>query len=487
MNVYPNRFWAMILLGFVSFSVYGQYQLTGVMINSCGTEGNQEFVTLRTTESIDPSLVNISYGSDESCNTFVVYDQFIAPSAAVINEINTLANCTAFQAATNPIPADSEVFIFDQDFDPNGYENWDAFCGRSILVLFNQLPNPNGNYSNSSSIRFFCTAYDGMDLGNYQYTNTDRTVDGSTASWTNGPGSVNSDIPDPANCGFGQIACMTDLPNTLITDTLEICFVEMPFALTSNLSIIEELITDGSDATVEWFLDEMATMPINFAQQNGLEVALNDIMDDQVFVRITVMGCPTEVLPVPVNIQNATIALPLDFIPDSTVRFCPSDLPKTYSLLDTSLLLQWSFDGMVVSTDTAVTFDIPDLPFELELLVQTPNCPEQLLIQNAELSDDCPCEVIIPNAFTPNGDGENDHFFPVFSPDCIPLVEDFRLVVYNRWGKMVYESQDPEAMGWDGQFNGGEAVSDVYVWIAEYRLPQNDEFRQEKGDMTLIR
>lgn len=92
------------------------------------------------------------------------------------------------------------------------------------------------------------------------------------------------------------------------------------------------------------------------------------------------------------------------------------------------------------------------------------------------------CPFLFPNAFTPNDDGTNDVFRPV--GEC-PEVESFRFQVYNRWGDLVFEGLEPTD-GWDGEVNGQPAPTDVYVWWARYRLPDQEEIL-EKGDVTLLR
>lgn len=89
-----------------------------------------------------------------------------------------------------------------------------------------------------------------------------------------------------------------------------------------------------------------------------------------------------------------------------------------------------------------------------------------------------------PNAFTPNGDGANDVFKPVYG--CPAVRVDFR--IYNRWGKLVFQSTDP-MQGWDGKSEGAAAPSDVYVWVLEYEVEQNGQIIKipEQGQVTLLR
>ena len=94
----------------------------------------------------------------------------------------------------------------------------------------------------------------------------------------------------------------------------------------------------------------------------------------------------------------------------------------------------------------------------------------------------CPCEVAVPNAFTPGlRDGVNDNFNPVIS--CAQMT-DYNFRVYARWGEMVYESND-RTEAWNGELDGEMLPADVYVWVLEYNNGVEDV--QESGDVTLIR
>ncbi len=95
--------------------------------------------------------------------------------------------------------------------------------------------------------------------------------------------------------------------------------------------------------------------------------------------------------------------------------------------------------------------------------------------------------LVFPGAFTPNGDGHNDLFLPVQGAQTD--VEDYHLLIFNRFGNKVFESRGPE-VGWDGTIRGKPAPSEVYFWIAR-GIPANcDNIAGElirQGDVTLIR
>lgn len=92
----------------------------------------------------------------------------------------------------------------------------------------------------------------------------------------------------------------------------------------------------------------------------------------------------------------------------------------------------------------------------------------------------------LPNIFTPNGDGSNDYFRP-FPYD---FVEKIKIIIYNRWGVVVYTSENPDIM-WDGKdkFSGQNCAEGVYYYICdvyEYRIG-GIKHRVLSGSVTLLR
>jgi len=93
-------------------------------------------------------------------------------------------------------------------------------------------------------------------------------------------------------------------------------------------------------------------------------------------------------------------------------------------------------------------------------------------------------KVFAPNAFSPNGDGINDIFEPIYNTNVI----DPTLRVYNRWGELVFTSQGTTC-GWDGKYNGSILPASVYVWTLEYQYYDTEGYKTtiQTGSVTLIR
>ena len=93
--------------------------------------------------------------------------------------------------------------------------------------------------------------------------------------------------------------------------------------------------------------------------------------------------------------------------------------------------------------------------------------------------------VFIPNAFSPNLDGINDNFI-IYTGLGVERVR--RLNIYDRWGALLFSSDDALDIreGWNGQFNGRELNSAVYVYIAEVEFIDGEVILY-RGDVALIK
>lgn len=94
---------------------------------------------------------------------------------------------------------------------------------------------------------------------------------------------------------------------------------------------------------------------------------------------------------------------------------------------------------------------------------------------------DCMTGVYFPTAFTPNGDGKNE----ILKPAIFGLVKNYLYTVYNRWGEIVFRSDDP-SRGWDGRNSGRPQDSNVFVWTCTYQL-EGGKTEHTSGTAMLIR
>lgn len=97
-----------------------------------------------------------------------------------------------------------------------------------------------------------------------------------------------------------------------------------------------------------------------------------------------------------------------------------------------------------------------------------------------QVSADVRTAIDVPSAFSPNGDGNNDILFARGA-----AVETLVMKIYNRWGQMVFETNDIHR-GWDGTFNGEPQEMDTYAYVL-YATFIDGSKAEKKGNTTLIR
>ncbi|MFN8288376.1 MAG: gliding motility-associated C-terminal domain-containing protein [Chitinophagales bacterium] len=96
----------------------------------------------------------------------------------------------------------------------------------------------------------------------------------------------------------------------------------------------------------------------------------------------------------------------------------------------------------------------------------------------------CDCRIYMPNAFTPNSDGNND----IYKPEANCDLRFVELKIFNRWGEKVFESNSIN-IGWDGNYKGKPMPAAVYTYVLTYAGKDGRSLRTDnlKGTLTLIR
>lgn len=179
----------------------------------------------------------------------------------------------------------------------------------------------------------------------------------------------------------------------------------------------------------------------------------------------------------------------VDLKPEAAFEFNPEE-PNSINasvqftdLSTNAVKWQWEFGEQGASFERNPSFTFRDTGLHrIQLVAFHPSgCPDTsiMYIDVAPL-----VSYHMPNAFTPNGDGDNDLFL---GRGFISGMKDFEMTIFNRWGEMVFETEDP-LVGWNGQkFNtGGQAQVGVYVYQVSYKNAR-DVLIVDKGFATLIR
>jgi len=110
-------------------------------------------------------------------------------------------------------------------------------------------------------------------------------------------------------------------------------------------------------------------------------------------------------------------------------------------------------------------------------------CPTDSTPVSVSVIEPLPLEVInIMNAFSPNGDGTND----IFSPFISNIIDPIEMYIYNRWGELIFYSNDSVSDGWDGMAHGKPAPIGAYAYILKTEEDLSIP-KIYKGNVTLIR
>ncbi len=175
-----------------------------------------------------------------------------------------------------------------------------------------------------------------------------------------------------------------------------------------------------------------------------------------------------------------------------TSVYVPSEPVLFYNLSSYSTDYFWDFgDGTTSNLENPEHFYTDAGTYDITLIANNQNnCPDTIIVTNAVFAE-TGGTIEFPNAFTPNTSGpnggyydpnavNNDVFFPVFKG-----VEEYKLMVFNRWGELIFESTD-QNIGWDGYYRDQLCQQDVYIWKAKVKFTNGKE-KTFVGELHLIR
>lgn len=158
--------------------------------------------------------------------------------------------------------------------------------------------------------------------------------------------------------------------------------------------------------------------------------------------------------------------------------------PLVVDFIDTSfnaVSYYWDFgngDTSVLASPPSMTYDTGGVYTISLVITDISGCTDTALYEIFVIGEGT---IILPNIFTPNGDGVND-LFRVRAE----FIEDFDITIFNRWGNLIAQYQFLKT-GWDGRTQAGlEAPDGVYYYIITARGYDGEEF-ELSGHVRLVR
>jgi gliding motility-associated-like protein len=366
-------------------------------------------------------------------------------------------------------------------------------------------------------------------LRNYVYTYTDCS--GNSANWTF-TFIVDDNIPPFASdLPTVNVTCLEDVPlpnNALVTNATDNCGVQ---SITWTGDVINDdfcpiiertyTITDfcGNTTQISQIFNVIDNIPPNATVNDtvflldgpipSVNLSVISTISDNCsaqpvvsFVSETISGaCPTvidRIYRVTDNCQNeiflshTTLIQNLDNNVSANFSFTPSyvtSFDSTISFInssDNATQYQWFFgDGYTSNQfEPEHTYNgVNCYGFKITLVALDGTCTdttEQYIL--------CDRDIVfyVPNTFTPDGDDHNQSFYPVFNFGVDPY--DYELLIFDRWGGLVFESHNLE-YGWDGSYsNKGFKVQDgVYTWKISFDTIDNNNKHVVVGHVNILR
>jgi len=150
-----------------------------------------------------------------------------------------------------------------------------------------------------------------------------------------------------------------------------------------------------------------------------------------------------------------------------------------------ALTWQWDFgDGNNNVSENPCHSYIDTIGYSVFLIINgSTTCADTINMSVPYVTHDTVASVYIPNAFSPNGDGDNDSLkFYLLDNYCL---KDFEIAVYGRWGEQVFATSKLND-SWDGTFNGKKLDSQTLTYYCKTTTATGRQ-AMRKGNISLVR
>lgn len=302
---------------------------------------------------------------------------------------------------------------------------------------------------------------------------------GATYLWSNGDTTTILKVSPTATTTY--ILTATNFFSFTDTDTVTVFVYPLPtVTATANPSTVcpnePANLQAGGANTYHW-----TSSPIDISL-NGQQNIANPIVTPNTTITYTVLGTDTNTCKNTANVTVNTSLLPVPHIvatPNPVSIFSP-----IVHLMDgntSSTTWYWTLGDGAISNQANFyhTYSDQDTGRYLVKLIAANSfgCIDSTEIWVIVRPDGT---YYVPNSFTPNGDGLNDEFKIMGMG-----TQEFEIYIYDRWGKLVFESKDIN-YGWNGKLNNNELPFGVYNYVVIYKDIMGI-VRSKPGSVTLIR
>jgi len=145
---------------------------------------------------------------------------------------------------------------------------------------------------------------------------------------------------------------------------------------------------------------------------------------------------------------------------------------------------EWQVDGQYYYGNPVAITWLDTGVFTITAIHYALNCPSEPVTYVVTVTECDPLIYYVPNSFTPDKDEVNNSWGPVFTSGFDP--QDFHLLIFNRWGEIVWESFD-HTVQWDGTYAGRICQNGTYTWVIWFGDKYTDARYKEIGHVTIIK
>ena len=269
--------------------------------------------------------------------------------------------------------------------------------------------------------------------------------------------------------------------------------VPMPLFTTDTIEGCNPSIISFSDLTENgYYLAETQTTQLNWLVGGTV---YNDSLFDHLFENVgeydvhlevyTQFGCHNTILAEEYISIHEVPSATFYAISNPTTIF-NTEVEMINNTQGNNLTFQWSNVGGIPASSNS------EFPIVLYPEGIAADYPVELIVTNEFNCVDVTTDIVhiisdviiyAPNAFTPDNDNLNNDWRVYI--DGININE-FHLIMFNRWGEIVWESYDPEGV-WDGTYVGNKNQDGTYVWTLIAKDATSDKKYEFKGQVTVIR
>lgn len=168
-------------------------------------------------------------------------------------------------------------------------------------------------------------------------------------------------------------------------------------------------------------------------------------------------------------------------------EICEYEKVFTYSTsLDVSGSISWFLNGSLIDqgNSTDIVFSEPGQYQLVAIGYNDIGCESVPQVLDIVVTQCDPLLYWVPNSFTPDGNEFNQYWGPILTSGI--SVENFELIIYNRWGDILWETHDMSAK-WDGTFDGQPVQDGVYIWTMIIDTKETGELKMITGHVTVLK